>query len=108
MGTNSNHIRDLRSLDKEIRHLQHRRKALEKDLDQKLGYLQENYSSMMMKSVMPVLRDKTGLPLTIVELLTQNERFRGNIGRLADHLLDKISDGIEFISDKLDGKRKED
>jgi hypothetical protein len=108
MGTHSNHTGDLRSLDREIRHLQRRRKALEKDLTERVGFLQEHYSSMMVKSVLPIIRDKTGVPLTIVELLTQNERFRGNIGRLADHLLDKISDGIEFISDKLDKKKKED
>jgi hypothetical protein len=97
-----NRLTGLRSLNAEIHRLQGHKKALENKIDAKMEFLQSNYSSMVMKSVFPAIQDKAGVPFTVVELLTQNERIRGSVGRVANLVLNKLSDGLDFIADKLE------
>jgi len=99
-------INNLESLDREIIRLRSRTKELEKELDEKLDYLQDNYSSMMMKSFLPAIIQRGGIAGGILQFVFQNERLQDSILKLAERLFNKVSDGVEFIVDKIDGKKK--
>jgi len=101
MANSANNIYDLESLDREVARLRLRTKELEEEIDQSLNYLQEHYSSMTMKSVFPLLLQKAGIAGSVLEFFLQNERLRENLGKLGGYLLDKFSDGLEFLADKL-------
>jgi hypothetical protein len=102
------HIGNLAELNHEIHRLQFKTRELEKKLDEKINYLQDNYSSMMMKSFIPAIIQKTGIVGSVVGLVFQNRRLQDSLSRLADQLFDKVSDGMEFIAEKLDKKKKPD
>ncbi|HTQ27958.1 MAG TPA: hypothetical protein VMI35_07515 [Puia sp.] len=97
----------LQDIEQEISRLQARTRSLENQLDERLQYLQENYSSLVMKSVFPGMRQQGGIPGSVLELVLGNERFRDSLGKLADRLFDKVSDGIDYLSEKLDRKKEE-
>lgn len=99
-------INNLESLDREIIRLRSRTKELEKELDEKLDYLQDNYSSMMMKSFLPAIIQRGGIAGGILQFVFQNERLQDSVLKLAERLFNKVSDGVEFIVDKIDGKKK--
>ena len=93
-------IRDLSSLEKEISRLRKQAKGMEKELDDNIIYLQENYSSMMMNSVLPGSTGYKGIPGTILHLILQHDRLREALITLAEQLVDKATDGIEFVIQK--------
>lgn len=95
------HIKDLQSLDREIYLLRLRARELEEKIDISLNYLQDNYSSMTMKSVFPFLLQKAGFTGSILQIFLQNERLKENLGRLTDYLFERISDGLEYLADKV-------
>ena len=99
-------INSLESLDREISRLRVRTKELEKDLDGKLDYLQDNYSSILMKSFLPVIIQKSGIAGGILQFVFQNERLQDSVLKLAERVFNRVSDGVEFVVDKLDGKKK--
>jgi hypothetical protein len=98
-------INNLESLDREISKLRTRTKELEKELDGKLDFLQDNYSSMMMKSFLPAIGQKGGVAGSILQFVFQNERLQDSVLKLAERLFNKVSDGLEFIVNKIDGKK---
>lgn len=106
MSKLSGRIYNLESLDSEIRRLQSRTRALEKEIDQKMDHLQDNYSSMIMKSFLPAFGIKSGLIGTLLQVVLQNRRLQDSVGRLTDQVFDKISDAVEFVATKLEGKKK--
>jgi len=97
-----NRLTGLHSLNAEIHRLRRHRRALEHKIDERMEFLQGNYSSMVMKSVFPAIQGNSGVPSTIVELLTQNERIKGSVGRVANLVLNKLSDGLDFIADRFE------
>jgi len=107
MTSTTRNINNLKSLDKEIFRLLNRTKELEQELDGKLDYLQDNYSSMMMKSFLPAIGQKGGVAGTLLHFIFQNERLQDSLLKLAERLFNKVSDGVEFIVDKIDGKKNE-
>ena len=102
------HISNLTELNREIHRLQSHARDLEKKLDDKLDYLQDNYSSMMVKSFIPSIIQKGGIIGGLAGLVFQNRRLQDSLSRLADQLFNRVSDGVEFIADKLDKKKLED
>jgi hypothetical protein len=107
MDKTTKNISSLGALDQEIQRLQNRTKKLERDLDERLQYFQDNSSSIIMKSVFPGMQQKNSIPGSLFELVIQNERFRDSVGKLATRVFDKVSDGLDYISEKLDKKTAE-
>lgn len=101
----SKNINNLHSLEKEIQRLQSHARELEKEIDTRLDYLQDNYSSMAMQSVLSGVLQKTGLGGGILNLFIQNNRLLSALGKLADLLFNKAADGLEFLTDKLFNKK---
>ena len=101
MNKNRKNIRDLQSLDREIYLLRLRAKELEEKIDQSLNYLQDHYSSMTVKSVFPLLLQKAGITGSILQIFLQNKRLKEILGKLADYLFGKVSDGLELLAEKL-------
>ena len=99
-------INSLESLDQEISRLRVRTKELENELDGKLDYLQDNYTSILMKSFLPAIIQKGGIAGGILQFVFQNERLQDSVLKLAERVFNKVSDGVEFVVDKLDGKKK--
>ena len=94
-------------LDKEILRLRFQARVLEKKLDEKFDHLQDNYSSMIVKSFLPAITQKSGLAGSILQFVFQNSRLQDSLGKLAERLFNKVSDGVEFIAEKLDSQKNE-
>ena len=105
MKSSAKNINNLESLDKEISRLRSRTKELEQELDGKLDYLQDNYSSMAMKSFLPAIGQNGGIAGTLLQFVFQNDRLQDSLLKLAERVFNKVSDGVEFIVDKIDGKK---
>jgi hypothetical protein len=105
MASAKKKIKDLQSLEKEIRRLRQQAKNMEKELDDNIIYLQQNYSSLIINSLMPDTTRVKGIPGTILQLLLQHERLRETLTSLAEHAVDKAADGLELLSNKLLGKK---
>ncbi len=98
-------IQNLESLESEILRLQAYAKELEKSIDQKFDYLQDNYSSMAMRSIFSGVMQKAGPAGSLLGLLMENNRLLHAFGRLAELVFDKLADGIELATDKLFNKK---
>jgi len=94
-------IKDLDSLEKEIQRLRHEARSLEKKFDDNFSYLQENYSSLLMHSFLPERDGYRSIPASIIHLLLQHERLRKALTQLAEQLVDKASEGIEFLINRF-------
>jgi hypothetical protein len=101
----SKDISNLQSLEREIQRLQLHAGELEKEIDGRLDYLQDNYSAMAMQSVVSGVLQKSGLGGNILNLFVQNNRLLNALGKLADLLFNKAADGLEFLTDKLFNKK---
>ncbi|HLK30031.1 MAG TPA: hypothetical protein VKT28_15730 [Puia sp.] len=97
---------NLSSLEKEIRRLKQRAKQMENEFDDNFSHLQENYLPMTLNSVLPKKIAYKGIPATVISLLLEHDRFRNTVIKLAEELIDKVTDGIDYVSEKL--KRKKD
>jgi len=100
-------INSLESLDREIHRLQSRATKLEGEMNEKFDYLQDNYSSMMIRSFLPLIGQKIGVAGSLLQLAFQNHRLQDAMSKLAQQIFNKVSDGVEFLSDKLDRNKKE-
>jgi hypothetical protein len=92
---------ELQLLENEIRRLQRKASQLEKDIDQRIDYFQDNYRSLAIKSFLPSFLAKAGFTGTILELLLENKQFRSSLNKITDRLFDKIGDGISYFSSKF-------
>jgi len=100
-------INNLNALNKEIYRLQLHARMLEKKIDEKFDHFQNNYSSMIVKSFLPAIAQKSGIAGNLLQFVFQNQRLQDSISKLAERLFNKVSDGVEFIADKLDSQKKE-
>jgi len=98
-------INSLTSLEKQIRRLKADAKRMEAQMDDNFSYLQENYVSLALNSILPEKATYKGIPATIISLFLEHERFRNTVIKLAEQLVDKASDGIDFITEKLSRKK---
>ncbi len=105
MSTATKKINSLTSLEKQIRRLKADAKRMEAKMDDNFSYLQENYVSLALNSILPEKTAYKGIPATIISLFLEHERFRNTVIKLAEQLVDRVSEGIEFISEKLSRKK---
>jgi cell shape-determining protein MreC len=105
MSTAIKKINSLSTLEKEIRRLKADAKRMEAQMDDNFSYLQENYVSLALNSILPEKTTYKGIPATIISLFLEHDRFRNTVIKLAEQLVNKVSDGIDFISEKLSGKK---
>ena len=96
---------NLQSLEKEIRRLKQHAKQMEDRFDDNFSHLQENYLPMVLNSILPEKTTYKGIPATIISLFLEHDRFRNTVIKLAEQLIDKISDGIDYVSEKLTRKK---
>ena len=96
-------INTIQSLDQEIHRLQAKADKLEDKLDESLDYLQDNYSSMIMNSVLSKAAGgfKSGIAGTVLSFLLGNEKFVEAFSKIANHLVEKAAMGIDILADKL-------
>jgi hypothetical protein len=94
-------IKDVQSLEKEIQRLRREAKNMEKRFDDNFVYLQENYSSLMINSILPEKASYKSIPGSIIHLILQHERLRNALTALAENRVDKATDGIELLIDKI-------
>jgi len=96
-------INNTESLDQEIRRLQAKADKLEEKLDESLDYLQDNYSSMIMNSVLSKAAGgfKGGVAGTALSFLLGNEKLVEAFSKIANYLVEKAATGIDILADKL-------
>lgn len=93
---------NLDSLDKEIRRLQKKARALETQIDDNFTYFQHHSGSMFVRSLLP--RKLEGEAVTgnrVVDTFLQNERLQRILIRLADRLAEKLGDGLNWLVDRM-------
>ncbi|MFI5154714.1 MAG: hypothetical protein ACHQEM_00920 [Chitinophagales bacterium] len=95
---------ELQLLEQEIGRLKKRSRELEAQLDEKLDYLQDNFRTLAIKSVLPSFLARAGATGTILEVFMENKQFRNSVNKLTDTLFDKISAGVEFLGKKFSKK----
>jgi hypothetical protein len=105
MATSSTY-RDLDSLEREIRRLTIKAKRMEKQMDDNLDYLQENYTGMLFNSILPLKSKKKGWASGFVSILTGNPRLQQSLGRLADYLAEKATEGLDTLFSRFFGKKE--
>lgn len=97
-------IKNIQSLEREIQRLRREAKGMEKKFDDSFTYLHENYSSLMMNSLLPKNGILKSIPQSIMQLVLQHERLRNVLVELAENIINKASDGIEFVLNKFFAK----
>jgi hypothetical protein len=108
MARAAKHIQGLKGLDQELHRLRRHARKLEKELDNSLSFLENNYSKMMTGSLFPFLRERGGIAGSILELILRNQRFREKLGELAEQVFGKATEGLEFLIDKMGSKKSSD
>lgn len=97
-------IKSIDSLENQILLLQAKAKILEDRLDDNLDYLQDNYSSMIMRSLFKTDGAKTSLVGSIAGFFLGNEKLQEALSNIVSTLAEKATIGIEKLSEKLSGK----
>lgn len=102
-------ITSVESLDREINRLQTKAKVLEAELDKSLDYLQDNYSSMIMNSVLAKATGglKSGIAGTVLSFILNNEKLANALSKIGGDLIDKAATGIDRLAEKMT-KKKDD
>jgi hypothetical protein len=98
-------INDIESIDREITRLRLRAKDLETIMDSNFSYLQEHSSSLMVNSLLSGFINKESLLGSIINLGVQNERLRKTLGNLAEIIIDKLANAIDFLVSKMSAKK---
>jgi hypothetical protein len=93
-------IKNMQTLDKEIQRLRRDARLLERKFDDNFTYLQENYQSLLMNSIIPEKAAYKSIPASLIQLLLQHERLRKALINLAENLIDKVADGIDLLINK--------
>jgi hypothetical protein len=102
MPSSNKTTRDLDSLDREIRRLQRRAKQLEDKIDENFTYFQEHSGSLFVRSLLP--RRIEGEAVTgykVLDTILQNERLQKSLIQLADHLAEKLGDGLNWLVNRV-------
>jgi hypothetical protein len=100
-------VNELQQLEREIKRLQRKAKNIEKQMDERLDYFQDNYRSLAIRSFLPAFLAKSGLTGTAIGLFLENKKIQDALNQIGTKLFGKISDGLEFLTKKL-SKKEED
>ena len=90
----------MQTLEREIQRLRRDARLLERKFDDNFTYLQENYQSLLMNSIIPEKAAYKSIPASLIQLLLQHERLRKALINLAENLIDKVADGIDLLINK--------
>lgn len=107
MAANTQQVRGLDTLDREIKVLRQKAKKLEKEIDETFTYFQEHSGTLFVNSLFPRKTEEEkhaeGLSLggNILYTLLQNERLRKNLGKLTTKLADRVGEGLNILMDRL-------
>ena len=91
-------------LEQEISRLQGQARHLEKELDRRLDYFQDNYRGLAIKSFIPPFLARTSLAGGAIEMLLENKQVRDGVNKITRQLFDKIAEAVEFLTKKF-GKK---
>jgi hypothetical protein len=94
-------VYDLESLDKEIARLHKQAKMLENKMDDSFSYLQEHSSSLMINTLLSGLINKSSLGGGVINLFAQSEKLQKTLGNLAEILVDRIANVLDFLVNKI-------
>lgn len=104
----SSRIHNLDSLEKEIYRLKLHSKKLEDKMDENFTHLKENYGRMARNSVFGKKEGmKDALGAGISGAFFRNERLQQAIDKIVSHLVEKATDGLDSLIDKLFRKEKD-
>jgi hypothetical protein len=94
-------VTDLGSLDKEIARLRGQAKMLEDKMDDSFSYLQEHSSSLMINTLLSGIINKNSVSGSIVDLFAQSEKLQKTLGNLAEILVDRVANVLDFLVNKI-------
>ncbi len=94
-------IKNIQSLEREIQRLRREAKGMEKKFDDSFTYLQENYASLTMNSLLPVRGVFKTIPQSIFQSILEHEKLRKALTNFTANLAGKASDGIELLINKV-------
>lgn len=99
----SSRIHNLDSLEKEIYRLKLHSRKLEDKMDENFTHLKENYGRMARNSVFGKKDGsmKDALGAGISGAFFRNERLQQAIDKIVGHLVEKATEGIDALIDKL-------
>ena len=100
-------IKNIESLESEIRRLQDKAKIYEEKLDSSLDYLQDNYSSMIMGSLFNREGLKNSFAGSLAGFFLGNEKLQEAVSNIVNNLAEKATIGLEKLSEKLAKKPAE-
>jgi len=109
MGSTSKKIRNLNSLNNEITKLEAKANNLGRKLDNNFDYLQENYLTLIKKSIFKSNATGAagvGIVSVIISSLIGNERLREVLSKAANPLADKAAGWIENLLSRMGKKEK--
>ena len=107
MGSTSKKIRNLNSLNNEILKLEAKADSIGEKLDNNFNYLQENYITLIKKSIFKSSSKGLGIVGVIISSLMGNDRLREALSRIASPLADKAVGWIETLINRMGKKEKE-
>jgi hypothetical protein len=74
---------------------------LENKMDDSFSYLQEHSSSLMINTLLSGVINKNSAAGSIVNLLAQSEKLQKTLGDLAEILIDRIANVLDFLVRKI-------
>jgi hypothetical protein len=107
MGSTSKKIRNLNSLNNEILKLEAKANNIGEKLDNNFDYLQENYLTLIKKSVFKSGGAGLGIVSVIISSLIGHERLQEALFKVANPLADKAAGWIENLLSRM-GKKEKD
>ncbi|MES1219312.1 MAG: hypothetical protein ABUT20_27655 [Bacteroidota bacterium] len=101
MSPKNKNIKNLDTLEKEIYRLRLEARQIEDKLDKNLDHFQEHYFSMTMNSIFHRSTGKEKIKEKLFSSFLDNEKISGGIDKIISYVVDKASDGIESILDRV-------
>ena len=102
MASKTKAARTLDTLEDDIRKLRLKARLLEDQLDDNFNYFQQHSGSMFVRSLLPRRIEGegvTGNPL--LDPFLQNEKLQKLLSRLADHLAERLGDGLNWVVNRV-------
>jgi hypothetical protein len=99
-------VHNLDTLEREIYRLKLEAKNIETLLDKNAGYLQRNFTSMMMNSICRKQKTKEEERHSFFDSVLKNEKLNNIINKMSGHIADRAAEGIESLLNKIFHSKK--
>jgi hypothetical protein len=96
----ANQIHDVASLEKAIAELELRKKMLEEKLEENSEFLQKNFMSMAMRSVVPKSTFETG-PIAAAGNFLKSDKLKEGFQKVVGTVTELAGEGMESILNKF-------